>query len=132
MVREPDVAPRPTPQDNQLMSKHRVFSFKPCLRLEWRGQDGQREAEQPDHPASLGDSITASHSGEVFGTHTTKSRPFCTIQLLCAAAEQNSNTGGPNTHARRELLLQVSAVALPQEAVDLCHPPVGQASARRR
>src|SRR5262252_2686275 len=69
MVREPDAATRPTPQDNQLMSKHRVLSFKPCLRLEWRGQDGQSEAEQPDHPASLGDSITASYSDEVFGTH---------------------------------------------------------------
>src|SRR5215475_3436273 len=69
MVREPDAATRPTPQDNQLMSKHRVLSFKPCLRLEWRGQDGQSEAEQPDHPASLGDSITASHSDGVFGTH---------------------------------------------------------------
>ena len=70
MVREPDAATQPTPQDNQLMSKHRVLSFKPCLRLEWRGQDGQSEAEQPDHPASLGDSITASHSDEVFGTHS--------------------------------------------------------------
>src|SRR5215471_9032160 len=70
MVREPDAATQPTPQDNQLMSKHRVLSFKPCLRLEWRGQDGQSEAEQLDHPASLGDSITASHSDEVFGTHS--------------------------------------------------------------
>jgi len=34
-----------------------------------RSQDGQSEAEQPDHPASLGDSIAASHSDEVFGTH---------------------------------------------------------------
>src|SRR5258708_7450918 len=42
------------------MSKHRVLSFKPQLRLEWRGQDGQSETEQPDHSASLGDSITSS------------------------------------------------------------------------
>src|ERR1700752_3952032 len=28
--------------------------------LEWRGQDGQNETEQPDHSANLGDSITAS------------------------------------------------------------------------
>jgi hypothetical protein len=48
------------PQDNQLMSKHRVLSLKPQLRLEWRGQDGQNETEQTDHSASLGDSITAS------------------------------------------------------------------------
>src|ERR1700676_298561 len=51
---------QPAPQDNQLMSKHRVLSFKPELRLEWRGQDGQNETEQPDHSASLGDSITSS------------------------------------------------------------------------
>jgi hypothetical protein len=60
MVREPDATTRPAPQDNQLMSKHRVLSFKPCLRLEWRGQDGQNEIEQPDHLASLGDSVTSS------------------------------------------------------------------------
>jgi hypothetical protein len=34
--------------------------LKPQLRLEWRGQDGQNETEQPDHSASLGDSITSS------------------------------------------------------------------------
>jgi hypothetical protein len=60
MVREPDATMQPTPQDNQLMSKHRVLSLKPQLRLEWRGQDGQNETEQPDQSASLGDSITAS------------------------------------------------------------------------
>src|SRR5260370_42452291 len=60
MVREPDATMQPTPQDNQLMSKHRVLSLKPQLRLEWRGQDGQSETEQPDHSASLGDSITSS------------------------------------------------------------------------
>jgi hypothetical protein len=60
MVREPDATMQPAPQDNQLMSKHRVLSFKPQLRLEWRGQDGQNETEQTDHSASLGDSITAS------------------------------------------------------------------------
>jgi hypothetical protein len=31
MVREPDVTMQPTPQDDQLMSKHRVLSFKPQL-----------------------------------------------------------------------------------------------------
>src|ERR1700687_1290449 len=41
MVREPDATMQPAPQDMQLMSKHRVLSFKPQLRLEWRGQDGQ-------------------------------------------------------------------------------------------
>jgi hypothetical protein len=60
IVREPDATRQPTPHDIQLMSKHRVLSFKPHLRLEWRGQDGQSETEQPDHSASLGDSITSS------------------------------------------------------------------------
>jgi hypothetical protein len=60
MVPEPDATMQPTPQDNQLMSKHRVLIFKPQLRLEWRGQHRQNETEQPDHSASLGDSITSS------------------------------------------------------------------------
>src|ERR1700732_3952502 len=60
IVREPDATRQPTPQDIQLMSKHRVLSFKPQLRLEWQRQDGQDETEQPDHFASLGDSITLS------------------------------------------------------------------------
>src|ERR1700761_3383102 len=60
MVRQRDATMQPTPQDDQLMSKHHVLSLKPQLRLEWRGQDGQNETEQPDHSASLGDSITSS------------------------------------------------------------------------
>src|SRR5882724_9291974 len=60
MVREPDATMQPTLHDNQLMSKHRVLGFKPQLRLEWRGQDGQNETKQPDHSASLGDFITSS------------------------------------------------------------------------
>ena len=35
-----------TPQNDQLMSEGRVLCYKPALRLEWRGQDGQDEAEQ--------------------------------------------------------------------------------------
>jgi hypothetical protein len=55
-----DATRQPTPQDIQLMSKHRVLSFKPQLRLEGRRQDGQSETQQPDHSASLCDSITSS------------------------------------------------------------------------
>jgi hypothetical protein len=69
MVREPDATMQPTPHDIQLMSKHRVLGFKPQLRLEWRGQDGQNETEQPDHSASLGDSIAASTQIR-FSVHT--------------------------------------------------------------
>jgi hypothetical protein len=60
MVRQPDATMQPALQDNQLMSKHRVLSFKPALRPERRDQNGQNEKQQPDHPASLRDSITSS------------------------------------------------------------------------
>jgi hypothetical protein len=60
MVREPDATMQATPQNNQLMSKHRVLGFKPQLRPEWRGQHRHNEIEQPNHSVSLGDSITAS------------------------------------------------------------------------
>jgi hypothetical protein len=70
IVRKRDATMQPAPQDIQLMSKHRVLSFKPQLRLEWRGQDGQNETEQPDHSGSLSDSITASTQNKVFGTHS--------------------------------------------------------------
>src|SRR5882672_3963387 len=72
MVREPNATMQPTPQDIQLMSKRRVLSFKPQLRLEWRGQDGQSETEQSDHSASLGDSITSSTRIK-FSVHTAMS-----------------------------------------------------------
>ena len=81
MVREPDATMQPAPQNIQLMSKHRVLGLKPQLRLEWRGQGGQKETEQPDHSASLGDSITASHSDEVFGTHRCRAMKLETIDL---------------------------------------------------
>src|SRR5215471_8233213 len=69
MVLDPDATMQRAPQDNQLMSKHRVLSFKPQLRLEWQGHDGQNEIEQPNHSANLGDSITAS-TRKRFSAHT--------------------------------------------------------------
>ena len=69
MVRKPDATVPPAPQDIQLVSKHRVLSLKPQLRLEWRAQDGQNETEQPHHSASLGDSIPASTQIR-FSVHT--------------------------------------------------------------
>src|SRR6266481_5070082 len=74
MVREPDPTMQPAPQDIQLLSKHRVLSFKPQLRLEWRGQDSQNETEQPDHSASSGDSITSSTRIR-FSVHTGHIQP---------------------------------------------------------
>src|SRR6202022_5044846 len=70
MVREPHATMQSAPQDNQLMSEHRILRLKPHLRLQWRGQDGQNETEQPDHSASLGDSITSS-TRMGFSVHTT-------------------------------------------------------------
>jgi hypothetical protein len=70
MVREPDATMQLAPQDIQLVSKHRVLSFKPQLRLEWQGQDGQKETEQPDHFASLSD-FTTSSTRIRFSVHTT-------------------------------------------------------------
>jgi len=59
VVREPDPALHLTPQNDQLMSECHVLCFKPALRLEWRGQDGQDEAEQSKHCAlTLGDSFS--------------------------------------------------------------------------
>src|SRR5258708_38745385 len=75
IVRKPDATVQPAPQDNQLMSKHRVLSFKPHLRLEWRRQDGQNEIEQPDHSASLGDSITSSTRSRISVHTSVKSHP---------------------------------------------------------
>src|SRR3954447_13522699 len=69
MVREPDATMQPTPQDNQLMSKHRILSLKSQLRIEWRDQDGQTETEQPDHSTSSGDSVTSSTRMR-FSAHT--------------------------------------------------------------
>jgi hypothetical protein len=89
MVRGPDATMRPAPQDNQLMSKHRVLSFKSQLRLEWRGQDGQSETEQPDHSANLGDSITASTRIR-FSVHTT----------AFSASSRNFDLNGETSTAR--------------------------------
>jgi hypothetical protein len=88
---------QPTPQDNQLMSKHRVLSFKPQLRLEGRGQDGQSETEQPDHSASLGDSITSStrirfsvHTGLLNVLKLEVARLNVTIALPFGVSEHNA------------------------------------------
>src|SRR5260370_22231164 len=60
VICEPSPAFQLTPQDDQLMSENRILRLKPALRLEWQGQHGQDETEQPDHSTSLGDSITSS------------------------------------------------------------------------
>jgi hypothetical protein len=58
VAREPDPALHLTPQDDQLMSEHRILRLKSALRLERRGQNGQDEAEQSEHgPQTLDDSF---------------------------------------------------------------------------
>src|SRR5258707_8421971 len=81
------------------MSKHGVLSLKPQRRLEWRGQDGQSETEQPDHSASLGDSITSS-TRRRFSVHTTafsaSTRNFyLNGQTSTGTTKQNSTINPP-------------------------------------
>ncbi len=64
MDEEPPLAVRnlgpplqPASQDDQLMSERRILRLKPALRLEWRGQYGQNEADKRYHRANLADSI---------------------------------------------------------------------------
>jgi len=57
VVREPGPAGHLAPQNDQLMSERSIFSLKPTLRLEWRGQHGQNKANQRDQLANLADSI---------------------------------------------------------------------------
>ena len=45
VLREPRPAAHLTPQNDQLMPERHVLCLKPALRLEWRRQDGQDEAE---------------------------------------------------------------------------------------
>jgi hypothetical protein len=50
--------PHPAPQDDQLMSEHRILRLKPAFRLQWRGQHRQNKPNQRDHRANLADSVT--------------------------------------------------------------------------
>jgi hypothetical protein len=52
-VGSPSHLPR---QNDQLMSKYRILSLKPALRLERRGQHGQNKTDKRDHRANLADS----------------------------------------------------------------------------
>jgi hypothetical protein len=59
-IGQPNPAPAPPLQHDQLLSEHRDFSLEPRLRSERRGQNGQNEAEEPDHPTTLSDSLSSS------------------------------------------------------------------------
>ena len=84
---------QPTPQNNQLMSKHGVLSLKPQRRLEWRGQDGQSETEKPDHSANLGDSITSSTRIR-FSVQTTVNNRSSIVQGLHRVVTVQKGCGG--------------------------------------
>lgn len=57
VVRKLGPTPHLAPQNDQLMSEHRILRLKPALRLERRGQHGQKKTDQRDHRANLTDSI---------------------------------------------------------------------------
>src|SRR6267378_3268317 len=97
---------QPAPQDNQLMSKHHVLSFKPQLRLEGRGQYGQNETEQPDHSASLGDSITSSTRIR-FSVRTAFFDPLAKVHVGLGAIEVVGGNGDgiACSHLRNRLRL---------------------------
>ena len=59
-VGQPNPAPALPPQYDQLLPKLRILRLKPRLRSERRDQHGQNEAEVPDHPISLRDSVRTS------------------------------------------------------------------------
>jgi hypothetical protein len=103
IVRKLDATMQPTPQDHQLMSKHRVLSFKPKLRLEWRGQHGQSETEQPDHSANLGDSITASTRIR-FSVHSAGKELFLDTDDLRAGLAADLNFAGPSVDTHNACL----------------------------
>ena len=70
IVRQPNAVRHLSSQNNQLMSERRILCLKPTLRLEWRGQDGDDEAEQCDHYAlTLSDSVSLSMRTR-FSIHT--------------------------------------------------------------
>src|SRR5580698_1441732 len=92
---------QPTPQDNQLMPKHRVLSLKPQLRLEWRGQHVHNETEQPNHSASLGDSIKSSTRIR-FSVHTGRDHAaYASRQSTDAEAPRSQPQAATSTRMAR-------------------------------
>ena len=57
IVRKLGPTPHLAPQNDQLMSEHRILRRKPALRLERRGQHGQKKPDQRDRRANLINSI---------------------------------------------------------------------------
>jgi hypothetical protein len=49
VVRETSPALQLASEDEQLIPQHSILSLKPAVRLEWRGLQGQNQADQHDH-----------------------------------------------------------------------------------
>src|ERR1700739_3595399 len=99
MVGEPDATMQSAAQDYQLMPKHRVLSLKPQFRFEWRGQDVHNETEQPNHSASLRDSVTSStrigcavHTGGIAPLYMRAVSNTGESPILCASATASGLT----------------------------------------
>jgi hypothetical protein len=77
------------PQNDQLMSENRILCLKSALRLEWRGQNGQDEAEQSVHGLQmLGDSFGQSMRMK-FSVHTAAIVRF--VPLATDAPQQKTS-----------------------------------------
>ena len=74
VVRKPGPGFHLALQDDQLMPEYHILGFKPDLRLERREQNGQNKAEQQDHRAKLGDSLTPAIRIK-FSVHTAVALP---------------------------------------------------------
>ena len=122
------------------MSEHRILRLKPALRLERRGQHGQNKTEQPDHSASLGDSIRSSTQIR-FSVHTHNPRSLANGDRVERCAPISSSlTPRPNPHSVRctaaAHLLRFRALALlgrrPPQRVDGLVMPASEKPAQQR
>ena len=111
------------------MPKHRVLSFKPQLRLEWRGQDGQNETEQPDHSAGLGDSVTSSTRIR-FSVHTVASAHLNKLARVSALELADGLTASDGRRADRTMgwALRMRAARGPHAVVEAADHPAMLAS----
>ena len=91
------------------MPEHRILRLKPALRLEWRGKN---ETEQPDHSASLGDSVTSSTRIR-FSVHTGK-HVNTLIRALRKVYGQNFAASYPETEKLSKVRLQLNETSLSQ------------------
>src|SRR5260370_24094790 len=102
IVRKPDATMQPTLQDNQLMSKHRVLSFKPQLRLEWRGQGRSERNRAARSFRQLRRFHHFINSDKVFGTHRFRHARHCAAMLLRAPRSHISIRSSEASTSKRD------------------------------